>query len=146
MCTPSRWEGFGIVFIEAAACSTAIITSNIAPMNEYLTHNVSACLVKEYENPKALSKAIRNTCENPAYRRRISDGAMNAAKPFERHIVDAAESAIYREALELEPLTLSTVDKLKLSIWKTYQGFAILSNRTVRAMKKQLVGHGGVNN
>ena len=46
MCTPSRWEGFGFVFIEAAACECAIVTSDIAPMNEYLKDKKNAILVK----------------------------------------------------------------------------------------------------
>ena len=35
MCTPSRWEGFGIVFIEALACEAMVVTSDIEPMREY---------------------------------------------------------------------------------------------------------------
>ena len=42
-CVPSRWEGFGLVFIEAAACGSAIVTSDIAPMTEYFTNDKSAC-------------------------------------------------------------------------------------------------------
>ena len=45
MCVPSRGEGFGIVFIEAAACGSVIVTSDIAPMNEFLTNGVNAIFV-----------------------------------------------------------------------------------------------------
>lgn len=117
MCTPSRWEGFGIVFIEAAACGSAIVTSDIAPMNEYLINNMSGCLVKDYENPQALATAIRRVCEDPLYHHTLSAGAIKAAQPFERHSVDAAEAAIYREAMNLRSLTLHR--RFEIVAWKT---------------------------
>ena len=101
MCTPSRWEGFGIVFIEAAACGAAIVTSDIAPMNEFLTHGVSACLVREYEDPRAIASAIRRVCEDEGFRRVLSQGALQAAQPFDQRAVDRLEMAIYAEALRL---------------------------------------------
>jgi len=138
MCTPSRWEGFGIVFIEAAACGAAIVTSDIEPMNEYLAHNVSALLVKEYENPKSLSDAIRKVCEQAEYRHTISEGAIKAVKPFERSIVEAAETSIYREALSLKPLSLSLLDKANLSIWKAIHRASNLSKRILGPIFPQL--------
>jgi len=138
MCTPSRWEGFGIVFIEAAACGAAIVTSDIEPMNEYLAHNVSALLVKEYENPKSLSDAIRKVCEKGEYRRMISDGAVKAIQPFERSIIDAAEASIYKEALNLKPLSLSLLDKTNLSIWKVTHRMSTLSKRILGPVLPQL--------
>jgi glycosyltransferase involved in cell wall biosynthesis len=131
MCTPSRWEGFGIVFIEAAACGAAIVTSDIGPMNEYLTHDVSAHLIKEYENPRSLSEAIRKICEQPEYQRKLSDGAVQAAKPFERSIVDAAEASIYKEALSLKPLSLSLLDKIDLNSWRVTHRIGTMLKRVL---------------
>lgn len=101
-CVPSLWEGFGIVFIEAAACGAAIVTSDIAPMNEYLADGESACLVRDYRDPEALSAAIRHTCESADYRDRISGGAQAVASRFERRHVEDIEAAVYEEALRLE--------------------------------------------
>jgi hypothetical protein len=109
-------------------------------MNEYLTHNKSACLVKRYEDPKALADAIRNTCENLEYRRLITAGAEKAAQPFERSIVDAAESSIYKEALNLEPLSLSPVDKFYLSMWKTKHDMTALSKRIFGTLRRHRLG------
>lgn len=101
LCTPSRWEGFGIVFIEAAAAGAPIVTADIAPMNEYLVHDVSACLVRRHEDPRAIADAVRRVVEDAAYRRRLAAGAVAAARPFHRDVVDAREIALYREALAL---------------------------------------------
>ena len=79
MCTPSRWEGFGIVFIEAAACGAAIVTSDIGPMNEYLTPE-SACLVEDFENPSALAVAIRRSCEDTDHRSLNYSGSILAMR------------------------------------------------------------------
>ena len=114
MCTPSRWEGFGIVFIEAAACGAVIVTSDIAPMNEYLKHGISALLVKDYENPQALARSIQQACEDQELRRTLSRGAIEAARPFDRHVVDTTEVAINQEALAMPARLLSFREKFQL--------------------------------
>jgi glycosyltransferase involved in cell wall biosynthesis len=116
MCTPSRWEGFGIVFIEAAACGAAIVTSDIAPMNEYLERDVSACLVENFEDPQAIAQAIRKVCENSEYRRKIQEGAIRAAQPFDRQRIDEQEIAIYREALAMPPRVLTASESRALRV------------------------------
>lgn len=142
MCVPSRWEGFGIVFIEAAACGAAIVTSDIGPMNEYLTHDVSACLVPDYENPRALSDAIQRVCEDTVYREVLSAGAIKAAMPFDRSIVDAAEAAIYREAVEMKSPTLAR--RLEITTWKTEEamrsGIRTAARPLSRLIRKPFLG------
>lgn len=98
-CVPSRSEGFGTVFIEAAACGAPVVTSDIAPMNEYFTPDVSACLVRNYEDPQSLVSAIRRVCEDAGYRQKISGEAVRVAQLFDQRTIDAAEAVIYREAL-----------------------------------------------
>ena len=115
-CVPSRWEGFGTVFIEAAACGAAIVTSDIAPMNEFLTHEQSACLVRAYEDPAALAAAIRRASEDEAYRSLIAAGALEVAGRFERTRVDALEVDMYREALALAPPRPRR--RLELAVWR----------------------------
>jgi len=118
MCTPSRWEGFGIVFIEAAACGAAIVTSDLAPMNEYLTGDRSACLVRDYENPGALAGAVRKVCEDAVYHKTICEGAARAAEPFDRARVDETEAALYREAMQMGPMSLAR--RIDWMIWKKF--------------------------
>ena len=98
-CAPSRWEGFGLVFAEAAACGAAIVTTNIAPMNEILTHDISAYLVDDYENSRAIACAIHEVCENEPFRQRISTGALAAARRYDRHEIDELEVGFYEEAM-----------------------------------------------
>ena len=100
MCTPSLREGFGLVFIEAAACGAPIVTSDIPPMNEYLTSDINARLVPDYEDPAQLAEAIMNVCEDTEYRNRISEGALRLASQFDKTLVDTREVEIYREALK----------------------------------------------
>lgn len=132
-CVPSRWEGFGIVFIEAAACGASIVTSDIAPMNEYLSHDVSACLVKEYENPRAIASAIRRVCEDAHYRLTISSGAIKAAQPFDRKIVEPKETSIYEEAMcGLLPLPLSR--QIEWWFWKMSR--AVTASKALKLVRR----------
>lgn len=95
MCTPSRWEGFGIVFIEAAACECSIITSNIAPMNEYLTDGVDGILVDDYENPKAIADQIIKACDDKEYVQRMRTNARKVGLKFDKENIDKQEIALY---------------------------------------------------
>ena len=110
-CVPSRWEGFGLVFLEAAACGAPIVTSDLAPMNELLTHGCHAHLVPEYEDPEAIARAIRTVCEDDFYRRQLSRNAPQAAIPFDREVVDALEAAFYREVVARGPRARRRVER-----------------------------------
>ena len=98
-CTPSRWEGFGYVFIEAAACETAIVTSNIAPMNEYLTNGVDAILVDDYENPEKIAQAILKAESNTEDNRTMRKNARVASLKFEKSLIDKQEIEIYKKVI-----------------------------------------------
>lgn len=97
MCTPSRWEGFGIVFIEAAACESTIVTSNIGPMNEYLTNGVDAILVDDYENPETLAQQIIKACEKSEDIQNMRTNARKVGLRFSRENVDKQEMALYEK-------------------------------------------------
>lgn len=59
---PSKGEGFGIVFIEAAACGTPVIAGNKDGSVDALKHGLLGELVNPYE-PKEIEQAIINSIE-----------------------------------------------------------------------------------
>jgi glycosyltransferase involved in cell wall biosynthesis len=93
-----------------------MVASDAPPMNEYLIHDRSACLVKEYENPSALANAIRRVCEDGEYRTIIKNGILKVAERFDLSVVDNIEADIYREAMNLAPLTLSR--NFEIGAWR----------------------------
>jgi glycosyltransferase involved in cell wall biosynthesis len=111
-CTPSRFEGFGIVFIEAAACGCPIVTSDISPMNEYLEHGVSAHLIKEHESPEALAEAIAHVCTDGPYQRRLRQGAVLAARRFDKAKIDKEEADLYLDVIGQPSRVFSVADHL----------------------------------
>jgi glycosyltransferase involved in cell wall biosynthesis len=99
MCTPSRWEGFGYVFVEAAASEAAIVTSNIRPMNEYLTDKKSALLIDAFEDPIVIAKAIRKCIDNGKEIQEMKRNAREVALSFSKDAVDRQEIEIYKEVI-----------------------------------------------
>ena len=99
MVTPSRWEGFGIVFIEALASGAVVVTSNVRPMSDYITHEDNGLLVDEYDDPEALAAMVRRACEDDALRRRLRERAPASVERFERKRVDALEVSYYKRVL-----------------------------------------------
>ena len=116
-CTPSRWEGFGIVFIEAAACEAMIVTSNIAPMNEYLTDGKDAILVDEYEDPEKMAAAIIRACEKNSDTEQMKKNARQVGLRFSKETVDQQEVEIYKQVIEhgaenIKPKELSIIKRM----------------------------------
>jgi glycosyltransferase involved in cell wall biosynthesis len=77
----SLWEGFGIVLIEAMACSLPVVATNVGPIPEVVIHNETGLLI-EPEKPKEISKALIRMLENPQLIRQF--GA-NGRKRVEAH-------------------------------------------------------------
>jgi len=99
MVTPSRWEGFGIVFIEALACGAVVVTSDMKPMNEYVTHERNGLLVGAYDDRQALAAVVRRACDDEALRRRLRENAPASVERFERRRIDALEVSYYQKIL-----------------------------------------------
>lgn len=116
VCVPSRSEGFGIVFIEAAACMSKIVTSDIAPMNEFLENDLEMnFLVKNYESPKKISEAIFLACKKNITNKTTLESII---KKYDKTIVDKKEADIY---LKMSNLKMSF--SLKYFIWKIKNDF-----------------------
>lgn len=101
MCTPSRWEGFGLVFVEALACEAIIVTSDIAPINEYIKHRKNGLLVKDYENPQALAEMVKVACDDEQTRGFLKKNARKSAERFEKSRIDKLEVNYYKKILEM---------------------------------------------
>lgn len=101
MCVPSRWEGFGIVFIEAMACRSIVVTSAIAPMNEYITDRQNGILVRDYEDPRAIAEAVRRACTDDKLRKEIKANARESIERFSTRRVMEKETSYYARILEM---------------------------------------------
>ncbi|AJY69266.1 glycosyltransferase [Geobacter sulfurreducens] len=103
MCVPSRWEGFGIVFIEALASEAIVVTADIPPMNEFVQHGHNGLLVKEYEEPAAVARAIRSACTDPELRHRLRAQSRLSVEKFSKQRIDAHEASLYEALRESAP-------------------------------------------
>jgi glycosyltransferase involved in cell wall biosynthesis len=101
VCNPSRWEGFGVVFLEALACAGVVVTSDIPPMNEYITHMQNGILVKDYENPQALAEMIAMACRDAGVRESIKKSARASIMRFDKRTIDQLEAQYYKTVLEM---------------------------------------------
>ena len=101
MCTPSRWEGFGMVFIEALACGSVVVTSDILPMREYIVHMQNGLLVKTFENPLALADMIRVACKNKQLRESLRENAKKSVERFKKSRIDKLEVDYYEKLLTM---------------------------------------------
>lgn len=104
---PSKWEGFGVVFIEAASCGALIITSDIAPMNTYLNNGENAVLVSDYNNPKSIAEAILHSDEKSSTLRK---NARKVGLSFKKEVIDEQEKNIYTQVMSQKPNELVNRD------------------------------------
>lgn len=72
MVLPSRMEPFGIVLIEAMACKTPVIASDIGGVPEIIEHERSGVLVTP-ENPAELTAAIQRLLADEDLARTIAE-------------------------------------------------------------------------
>ena len=76
---PSLWEGFGIPALEAMACGTPVITSNISGLPEVVGD--AGILVNPY-SVSSIAEAMKNVANNAQIRRDMSHKSLKRAAEF----------------------------------------------------------------
>lgn len=79
-----RWggldqEGFGIVFMEAAACGVAQVAGRSGGAGDAVAHEETGLVVDEPGNPEGVAEALARLLDDPALRRRMGEAARRRA-------------------------------------------------------------------
>ena len=95
---PSHYESFGMVALEAMACGTPVIASDVGGLSKLVRHEETGYLVPP-RDPVALANAIEHLLADDAFRRRMGHRAACYAEDYSwSNIVDRLE-AVYEEIL-----------------------------------------------
>jgi glycosyltransferase involved in cell wall biosynthesis len=94
-CIPSRYEGFGIVVIEAMAHALPVVGfAGCAALNSLIRHGETGLLAPEM-TARSLAAALRSLMENTNLRRRMGGNARTAAMEYApERIFDAWETLL----------------------------------------------------
>jgi glycosyltransferase involved in cell wall biosynthesis len=96
---PSRWEGFGLVLLEAMAARRAIVATRVSAIPEVVAEGQTALLVPPDDAP-ALAAAMASLLDDPARRAAMgSAGHARVGAHFAVPAMVAATLEIYRTAL-----------------------------------------------
>jgi glycosyltransferase involved in cell wall biosynthesis len=94
---PSLHEGFGLPVLEAMACGTPVVTSNISSLPEVAA---DAALLVDPQDAHALADAVSRIWSDPAEAQRLRDAGLARAAKFTWHACAEATLAVYRRLLE----------------------------------------------
>jgi len=84
---PSINEGFGLVSVEALACGTPVIASNVGGLSEIIIHENNGFLVKS-KSPSAIAEYL-NLFVNDNYKSKLQSNCINSSKRY--HMKDKVQ-------------------------------------------------------
>lgn len=93
---PSLYEGFGLPPLEAMACGTPVVTSNVASLPEVVGE---AGLLLAPGDIGGWAAALRRVWTDGAYRAELADRGARQAQQFTWHATSRQIALAYREAL-----------------------------------------------
>jgi glycosyltransferase involved in cell wall biosynthesis len=103
VCMPSRFEGWGIVALEAAACAKAVVGTDIPGLRDAVINNHTGLLVPK-DSPGKLSEAITTLVTDSALRQSIGTAALNRAQTFRWQAIAIQQEQFYREVIKSSTL------------------------------------------
>ncbi len=93
---PSRWEGFGLPVLEAMACGTPAIASNVSSLPEVAGE---AALLIDPENLPELADAMQQVATDGELRRQLRDRGLARAAQFSWAQTGEATAAVLQACL-----------------------------------------------
>ncbi len=78
---PSRSESFGLVALEAAACGTPVVASDVGGLRSLIDHGRTGFLVEE-PSPASFAAWVRQLLAEPLLAERLSTGAVMRARRY----------------------------------------------------------------
>jgi D-inositol-3-phosphate glycosyltransferase len=78
---PSRSESFGLVALEAAACGTPVVASDVGGLRTLVDHGRTGYLVEEH-SPEAFAAWVRQILAEPLLAERLGTGAVLRARRY----------------------------------------------------------------
>jgi D-inositol-3-phosphate glycosyltransferase len=78
---PSRSESFGLVALEAAACGTPVVASDVGGLRSLVDHGRTGYLVEDL-SPEAFAAWVRQILAEPLLAERLSTGAVLRARRY----------------------------------------------------------------
>jgi len=97
-CMPSRFEGWGISAMEAAACGKAVMGSDIPGLREAVLQDETGLLVRP-NDPEALSQAMLRLLEDPELRKELGLRAKERAREFSWDAIAREMERYYQRVL-----------------------------------------------
>jgi glycosyltransferase involved in cell wall biosynthesis len=99
---PSRFEPFGMVYLEAMAAGCPVVASAAGGVPEIVQHGKTGQLVPP-DDASALASAISNLLAAPGRRRQISLAALGEVRRrFSLPVISRATAAHYEELLSVD--------------------------------------------
>ncbi len=79
---PSRSESFGLVALEAAACGTPVVASDVGGLRSLVDHGRTGFLVEDPSSAPAFAAWVRQILAEPLLAERLSTGAVLRARRY----------------------------------------------------------------
>jgi glycosyltransferase involved in cell wall biosynthesis len=96
---PARWEGFGLVLLEAMREALPIVATGVSAIPEVVADGVSGVLV-EPDDPRALAAAVVRVLDDPGHAQRLgAAGFDRLVEQFSPDRMARETAAVYERAL-----------------------------------------------